>query len=140
MKQFIVLTAVLPVLMVFVMQTAYDQKNNYAVSVIHDMVYVAKEEAKSEGSFTWEIQDRLRRNLCSRLGLSPGEIRISCSEDGDILYYRVEVPIKDVMAGGGLLGIKDKDNQYMYVIDSYTKRLTGRDDFDEDGDDAGGDD
>jgi hypothetical protein len=25
------------------------------------------------------------------------------------------------MAGGKLLGIKDKDNQYKYVIDSYTK-------------------
>ena len=121
MKQFIVLTAVLPILMIFVMQTAYDQKNNYAINVIHDMVYVAKEEAKTEGSFTWEIQDKLRNNLSRALALPTAEIKIACSEDGDILYYRVEVPIKNVIAGNNLLGIKDKDNQYKYVIDSYTR-------------------
>ena len=86
MKQFIVLTAVLPILMVFVMQTAYDQKNSYALGVVHDMVYVAKEEAKAEGHFTWEIQDRLRRNLSRLLSVPPGEISIVCREDGDILY------------------------------------------------------
>jgi hypothetical protein len=120
-KQFIVLSAVLPLLMIFVMQTAYDQKNNHAISKIHDMVYVAKEQAKEESSFTQEIQERLRKNLSNYLGLPPGEISIFCREEDDLLFYRVEVPIKDVMAGGKLLGIKDKDNQYTYVIDSYTK-------------------
>jgi hypothetical protein len=57
--------------MVFVMQTAYDQKNSRAISMIHDMVYVAKEQAREEGSFTWEIQERLRKKLSSSLGLSP---------------------------------------------------------------------
>ena len=122
MKQFIVLAAVLPIMMIFVMQTVYDQKNNYAISIIHDFVYTAKEEAKSEGSFTPDIQDRLRNNLSRSLELSPGEITIKCGEDGDIIYYRIEVPIKNVMAGSSLLGIKEKDNRYMYVIDSYTKR------------------
>jgi len=107
--------------MVFVMQPAYDQKNNHAISMIHDMVYVAKEQAKEEGSFTWEIQERLRRNLSRALGVPQNEISIICSEYDGILYYRVEAPIKNVMAGGRLLGISDKDNQYMYVIDSYTK-------------------
>ena len=132
MKQFIVLAAVLPLLMVFVMQTGYDQKNSRAISIIHDMVYVAKEEAKAEGSFTWEIQDRLRRNLSKSLSVSPGEVVIVCREEGEILYYRIEVPIKDVMAGSGLLGISDKDNQYKYVVDSYTKRRETPRDVDED--------
>jgi len=121
MKQFIVLTAVLPILMVFVMQTAYDQKNNHAISLIHNMVYVAKEQAKEERSFSWEIQERLRRNISSSLGIPQNEIVIICREEKDLLFYRVEVPIKDVVAGGRLLGITDKDNQYTYVIDSYTK-------------------
>jgi len=121
LKQFIVLTAVLPILMAFVMQVAYDQKNNRAISIIHDMVYVAKEQAKEEGSFSWEIQERLRRNLSNVLKIPASEISIFCRDEDDILFYRVEVPIKDVMAGSKLFGIANKDNQYKYVIDSYTK-------------------
>jgi len=138
MKQFIVLTAVLPILMVFVMQTAYDQKNSYAVGIIHDMVYVAKEEARLEGSFTHQIQDKLRNALSNSLNVPKSEITIVCREVGDILYYRVEVPIKDVIAGNGLFGIKDRENQYMYVIDSYTKSRPQPEDDDGDGGDDEG--
>ena len=121
MKQFIILSAVLPILMIFVTQTVYDQRSNLSVGIVNDMVYAAKEEAKAEGDFTWEIQDRLKRDLSRALSVPPGEIKIFCREDGERLYYRVEAPIKNVMAGGRLLGIKDKDNQYIYVIDSYTR-------------------
>lgn len=121
MKQFIVLTAVIPILMIFVMQIGYDQKTNYAIGIVHDVVYVAKEQAKEEGSFTWEIQERLVRDLGKRLGISIDEIVVICREEGDILFYRVEVPMKDIVAGRKLLGISAKDNQYVYVIDSYTK-------------------
>jgi len=92
--------------------------------MIHDMVYVAKEQAKEEGRFTWEIQERLRKNLSNSLELHPGEISIICREENALLFYRVEIPVKDVMAGGRLLGIADKDNQYTYVIDSYTRGRT----------------
>ena len=123
MKQFIVLAAVLPLMMIFVMQAGYDQKNGYAISLIHDIVYASKEEAKAEGSFTSEIQNRLRKNLSRALDVAPREISIFCKEEGDTLYYRVEAPIKRVVAGNKLLGIKDEENQYTYVIDSYTKSI-----------------
>ena len=121
MKQFIVLAAVLPILMIFVMQTGYDQKSNRAINMIHDMVYVATEQAKEEGSFTWEIQEILRRNVSNALEISPDDISLIFREENGLLFYRVEVPIRDVMAGSRLLGISDRDNQYTYVIDSYTK-------------------
>jgi len=88
--------------------------------MIHDAVYVAKEQAKEEGSFTWEIQDRLRRNLSRVAHVSETEIAIFCREAGETLFYRVEVPIKDVVAGNKLFGISDNENKYIYVIDSYT--------------------
>ncbi|HZK70559.1 MAG TPA: hypothetical protein VFD03_03435 [Clostridia bacterium] len=37
-----------------------------------------------------------------------------------LIYYRVEVPIEEVMAGSRLLGISKEENSYVYVIDSYT--------------------
>jgi len=121
MKQFIVLSAVLPILMIFTMQAVIDQRTNHEAGFIRDLVYEAKEEAREEGDFTAEIQDRLRRNLCRALSVTASEISIICREEGGLLYYRVEAPIKGVVAGGGMLGIRDEDNQYRYVIDSYTK-------------------
>jgi hypothetical protein len=120
-KQFIVLTAVLPILMLFVMQISYEQKTNHAISIVHDVIYVAKEQAKEEGSFTWEIQERLKRNINNRLGIPLDDIVIICRQEQDILFYRVEVPMKDIVAGSKFLGIADRDNQYVYVIDSFTK-------------------
>ena len=132
MKQFIILAAVLPILMIFTTQTVYDQRSNLAVSLVNDIVYAAKEEAKVEGSFTWEIQDRLRSDLSRALSVPSGEIRIACSENDGLLYYKVAVPIKNVIAGGRLLGIKDRDNQYMYVIDSYTRGRAIPEDYEND--------
>lgn len=144
MKQFIVLTAILPIMMALIMQTGQDQKNNLAINIIHDMVYVAKEKAKDEGRFTWEIQDRLRQDLSRLLKVPEEEVVIYCREEGDILFYRIEVPIKNVVAGNRLFGISDNENQYMYVIDSYT--IARKSDVINDGnvggggDDVGGDD
>ena len=131
MKQFIVLAAVLPILMVFTMQTVYDQRSSHAEGIIHDMVYAAKEQAKEEGSFTPEIQERLKRNVSARLDIPPGEISITSREESGLIFYRVEVPIKDVVAGNKLFGIKDEDNQYIYVIDSYTRCRATLDSVDE---------
>ena len=121
MKQLIVLAAVLPILMIFTMQTLYDQRSNRSISIVNDIVHAAKEEARVEGGFTWEIQGRLRRSLSDALSVAPDDIRIVCSERGGLLYYRVEAPIRNVMAGGRLLGISEAENRYMYVIDSYTR-------------------
>ena len=124
MKQFIVLSAVIPILMIFAMQTIYDQRSNHSIGVVHDMVYVAKEQAREEGAFSPEIRERLRESISEALDVTAAEISITSREEDGLIFYRVEVPIKDVVAGNKLFGIKDEDNQYMYVIDSYTRAIS----------------
>ena len=80
MKQFIVLCAVLPLLMVFLLQFALDQQNDVRIGIVNDIVYAAKEEAKQEGCFTKEIQSRMREQIAGRLHVSPQEIRITATE------------------------------------------------------------
>ena len=52
MKQFIVLTAVLPLLLVLMMQFVYEQKNLAVTQQIQAIVYGAKEEARLMGYFS----------------------------------------------------------------------------------------
>ena len=129
MKQFIVLTAILPILLLFMTQLVYDQKNNDAVNQIQALVYAAKENAKQEGCFTADIKGKLRKDLSEALGLAPDEIVIESSEEVKYRYnkgedrlirYRVEVPVKNVMAGAGFFRMTEEENTVRYVIDSYT--------------------
>ena len=137
MKQFLVLLAVLPLMLVFFVQFSVDQINSSRVAQLSDIVYAAKEQAKQEGCFSASLQDELRRNIASRLGISADAIEIEADSvpvsrlysaagfgNGDwqrgLIHYSVRVDIGPAMAGTSLLGIKEKNNIYTYVIDSYT--------------------
>lgn len=129
MKQFIVLMGVLPILIIFMLQMGLDQKNSQITSIIQASVYAAKEEAKQEGCFTKEIKKKLKDDITRLTGITPERItietddkikyRYSTGEDR-LIHYKVIVSIKELMAANKVYGISDEDNQYSYIIESYT--------------------
>lgn len=129
MKQFIVLTAVLPILIIFMMQTGLDQKNNQITSIIQASVYAAKEQAKQEGCFTKEIKDELKADINKFTGITPDNIKIEADShtkyryakgDDRLIYYKVTVKIDELMAANNIYGVSDDENSYNYKIESYT--------------------
>ena len=125
MKQFIVLLAVLPVMLLFIAQFSLEQQNYTKISLITDIVYEAKEEAKQLGGFD---TDGLRAKLSEALDIEASGIIIEAPEkyavprieaDGSrgIISYKVIVPLHEVTAGRKYLGIKD-DRVYGYKIES----------------------
>lgn len=136
MKQFIVLVAILPLMLVFFVQFSMDQINSSRAGLLTDMVYAAKEKAKQEGCFTEEIKAELTANICNAFGIDPEDVHIEATETvqyrimdagsysaGDwergLIHYKVSVPIGELMAGRRLFGIREEENTYMYVIESY---------------------
>lgn len=129
MKQFIVLMAVLPIMLLFLLQFTLEQKNSLVIARVQDFTNAAKEEAKQEGYFTEEIKERLKSKISQATGISAEKIVIESENSAKfrynigndrLIYYRVEVPIEEVMAGSRFLGISQEENSYVYVIDSYT--------------------
>lgn len=140
MKQFMVLIAVLPLMLMLLLQFTLDQMNESKIALVNDYVYTAKEEAKQKGGFTSDIQTALRQKLASALGISENEIVISTNADmqgsikrmtsasaissadwkNKLIYYKVSVPIGKMMAGTEFLGIRESDNKYIYTVDAYT--------------------
>lgn len=137
MKQFIVLMAILPLLLVFFVQFSMDQMNHARVGLLLDYVYTAKEEAKQKGCFTPELKEKLRENIAEAFDIPPHEILIQTTDSvryrmmqGDdtseaafergLIYYKISVPIAEIMAGRRLFGIKEEDNTCYYTIESYT--------------------
>lgn len=127
MKQFIVLTAVLPILLLFLLQVGFDQKNITTVNQIQAVVYAAKEDAKMEGYFSEARKELLKFELENIDGVISASIyspqqypqaRYSIGENR-FIDYEVEVVLENVMAGGDFIIEPDK-NTYTYVIKSYT--------------------
>ena len=138
MKQFLVLLAVLPLMLIFFVQFTIDQTNSSRIGRLNDLVYTAREEARQEGCFTREIKARLTAEISEAFDIDPSEIIIEATGENDIKYrietgsglsdaqwkrglihYKVTVPVGEVMAGRRLFGIKEEDNTYNYVIESY---------------------
>ena len=137
MKQFLVLAAILPLMLVFFVQFSMDQINSSRIGILSDMVYAAKEEAKQEGCFTAQIRSDLTANIAAALRIDPSDIRIEATDtvryrimdaggygkedwERGLIYYKVSVPIGELMAGRRLFGIREQDNVYYYSIESYT--------------------
>lgn len=138
MKQFLVLCAVIPLMLVFFVQFTMDQNNSARIGRLNDLVYAAKEEARQQGCFTDEIRDRLTAGIARDLDIDPSLIIIEATDESDVRYrvmsaagygssdwerglihYKISVPIGQVMAGRKLFGIREEDNTYNYVIESY---------------------
>jgi len=125
MKQFLVLLAVLPMMLVFLLQFILLQQLNMKIDLMTDIVYEAKETAKQQGGFD---TDALRNKLSEKLGVDAGDILIEApglytvkrvKGDGSrgIIEYKVTVPMGKVNAGVKYFGL-DESARYGYCIDS----------------------
>ena len=129
MKQFIVLLAVVPILMFFMLQMGLDQKNSQITTIIQACVYSAKEDAKQEGCFTEEIVEKMKKDISKLTGIEEELIQVEADDEVKYRYgigenrlirYKVSVYIDEVMAAAQMYGIDKKENGYIYTIDSYT--------------------
>ncbi|HVI39404.1 MAG TPA: hypothetical protein VM577_01995 [Anaerovoracaceae bacterium] len=130
MKQLIVLMGVLPILLIFLLQYALDQRNNDNIGRFQECVYQAKEQAKQEGCFTPEIKEAMIGKIEESFDIEEEDMEIvleevpqyrtSVFDQRELIYYKVSVPIDKIMAGNRLFGITDEENRGMYTIESWT--------------------
>lgn len=128
MKQVIVLAAILPLLLIFIVQFTLQEKNAQMKMSIANDVYTAAEQARQDGCFTAENVNRLRQQLASRAGAQESEILIDADEvphyrvnsynENERIHYRIEVPVASVMAGNRFFGISDEENRGIFVLEN----------------------
>ena len=118
MKQFLVMCAVLPLLVIIMIQSTMDQVSAYKISAVNQVVYAASEQAKQAGCFTQTISNNLYNRLIE-LGFDSGDISLDLDSNlhnrGELIHYSVTVRMKNAMVKA-----MTEDNSYDYVIDSYT--------------------
>ncbi|GKX28707.1 hypothetical protein SH1V18_11870 [Vallitalea longa] len=129
MKDFIVLIAVLILLLPFPLQYALEEYNHNQKSEIQSYVFTAKEKAKQEGYFTEKIKKQLIESITQNLNIKENDISIitdnkrkyreSKFNKDNLIHYKIEVPIKKVIAVPIIWGISDEENQTVYTIEGY---------------------
>ncbi|QUI21264.1 hypothetical protein HZI73_02740 [Vallitalea pronyensis] len=129
MKDFIVLMAVLILLLPFPLQYALEQYNHHQKAEIQSYVYSAKEKARQEGYFTTAIKKELVDKIIANFHINESEILITTDNtrkyrtnqfnEAELIYYRIEVPIKGIIAAPAIWGIKDADNKATYIIEGH---------------------
>lgn len=129
MKDFIVLIAVLILLLPFPLQYALEEYNHYQKSEIQSYVFSAKEEAKQKGYFTKEIKNKLIDKITKNFNIEKNEIsiitdnirkyRASKFNKDNLIYYKIEVPVKKIIAVPIIWGINKKENKSKYTIEGY---------------------
>lgn len=107
MKDFIVLCAILPILLLLVLDHGLINKNTAIEQDIREYVYSSVQIAKQDGCFTDDNIDDLKAKIMARMGLDEAEViidadsvpkyRVNEFNDRELMHYRVEVPIKKVI-------------------------------------------
>jgi hypothetical protein len=120
MKQFIVLLAALPLMLGLLMQIGLAQ-SNFALTVrAESIVRDCREYAVDAGGFSGEIRAEMATRLAEMSGARPGDISMDVDETPDtdgIIRYRVEIPIRRLVAAPTLFGIAQHENSSAYVIE-----------------------
>ena len=122
--------AVLPFLLVFMLQFTVEQVNHHQISRFQQIVNESAQAAKQDGCFTDANISRMKAEIASVFNISPAEIvieadttpkyRVNRFDERELIHYRVQVPIKQLVAGASFFGISDSENCGMYTIESYT--------------------
>ena len=112
MKQFIVLAAILPILLVFVAQASLEGVRGLRMNAAEDAIRAFCIEASYYGGGGPSEAEDLRARLASICGADAGEISIGLVRTDEAhIDWRVSFPVGDIMAGARLMGLSASENR-----------------------------
>lgn len=138
MKQFIVFLALMFIFVFILLQWTSNETSHMKRNTLFNIVESHAQDARKEGYFTPTNINSLKSDINSKMGISESEIRITVTDTpkyrqstfdaNELISYKVEVPIKNVIAMSQFFGISNQDNQYWFPVEGKvtSERLIGR--------------
>ena len=112
MKQFIVLAAILPILLLFVAQATLEGVRGLRMNAAEDAVRAFCIEASYYDGGGAAEADALRAKLARIFKADASEIYIELNRtDKAHITWRVSFPVGDIMAGARLMGLSPSENR-----------------------------
>ena len=112
MKQFIVLAAILPILLVFLAQFTLAEIRSMRMSSAEDAIRAFCIDASYYDGGGVAEAEALRHKLASIFRCAPQEIAIGLSQIDDAhIAWEISFPVGDVMAAGAFMGLSSSENK-----------------------------
>ena len=112
MKQFIVLAAVLPIMLVLISQCALEAVRSLRMGAAEAAVRAFCAEASYYGGGGPAEAEALRLRLARIFNTDAHEIYIELWQaDAAHIDWRISFPVGDIMAGGPFMGLSDTENR-----------------------------
>ena len=112
MKQFIVLAAILPILLVFIAQTTLEAGRNLRMNAAEDAIRAFCIEASYYGGGGSAEAEALRAKLAHIFHADAREIYIELVKTDEAhISWKVSFPVGDIMAGARFMGLSDTENR-----------------------------
>ena len=117
MKQFIVLAAILPILMLFLAQFMLDGQRQVRMNAAEDAVHTFCLEGSYYGRIGQGEIDALRQKLAFIFRSSPADISVDIAPVREgVLSYRIVFPVGKIMAGANLMRLQTGSNDGFAVF------------------------
>ena len=112
MKQFIVLAAILPILLVFIAQSTLEGVRSVRLSAAEDAIRAFCIEASYFDGGSPAHAEALRNRLAQIFHCGSGDVYIDLRETSEYhIDWRVSFPVGDIMAGARLMGLSRAENR-----------------------------
>ena len=112
MKQFIVLAAILPILLVFVSQFTLDAVRSLRMNAAEDAIRAFCIEAAYYGGGGAAEAEALRHRLAQIFKSDVRDINLELARTDDAhINWNLSFPVGDIMAGAALMGLSPVENR-----------------------------
>ncbi|MGN0659962.1 MAG: hypothetical protein ACI4LA_10220 [Emergencia sp.] len=124
MKNLITSMACIMILLVFVLQFTQNQILHNRITAVDQAVNNFREIVKQEGCVSQTNRTHLQEELAGILKCTSSDIRIQGDQAavrrGQLVEYRVEVPVRDIITMPQFWNIDESENQFSYTIHRFT--------------------
>ena len=125
MKQLITAIACVVLLLIFLPQFTANQASHNKMLYVENAVDTFVEEIKQEGYITTTAKQNLITQIADKVACDESAVIVSGTTTGplirgSIIEYRVEYPIKDIIATPNFWGIDENTNTANKVIEGST--------------------
>jgi len=111
MKQFIVLAAILPILLLFMAQAVLEAGRSLRMSAAEEAIRAFCVEATYYDGGGPAEAEALRSRLAGIFGVDACEIYINLTKPDDThIDWHISFPVGDIMAGAAFIGLSDAEN------------------------------
>ncbi|QIB69793.1 hypothetical protein Ami103574_10880 [Aminipila butyrica] len=122
MKDVIVCCVIMPLTIAIIFLIGAIQTNADQRSFTEEVVYIAAQRASQDGYFTADNLKNMRQSIANGLNVSEDDITILCNESvryrPEVINYKVEVLLKDVLPANKLFGISNENNQGEIMVEN----------------------